>query len=1064
MSLRRFRASMLVVVLLMLFGPGSPSPTVAQEAQELTEDVSWTCTPHDDGKDGSCGHAAAARAYAELYGTLPPLRPASAAAAGDTDVTHCFLDIEVLTSTNPKSIAGSNTLNVTSLINGLTQFTLDLRSNMVVDAVTVNGSPASYTRPTDQIVISLGSTYNTGQSFQVKVTYHGSPSSRTFFSSFSFFNTHNGSTIASTLSQPFSAHYWWPCKDNWVSIDDKCTMDTWITVPSPMVAASNGLLQGTDALSGSRLRYRWKENYPIATYLVSFAATNYTKQTYYHNHPGGSMPIEFYIYPESVSASQPYLANIVQAVATYSNVYGQYPFINEKYGIAQFAWCCGMEHQTITSQGAYTSERRNVHELSHSWWGNHVTCKTWHDVWLNEGFATFSEAVWYENRPGGSYQAYIAQMLSRKPSLFADTVYCYSLNDINRIFSTNYTYNKAGWVVHMLRFVLGDAVFYAGLQDYREAYGGAAADTSEFQAVMESASGQDLDWFFNQWVYGGGGPYYKYGWQQAQISGQNWVRYYINQYQRETLPAYPYFKMPIEIAVTTASGTQSHTVWHDQEKQWYLLPADGTVTAVAFDPNTRVLWANNQSVTYVNGPPKLLAASPAPGAILPGTEVVSAVQLQFSEPVTFTSGNFSVVGGLTGAAPFTTAYDAASYTVTLNFAAPLVGGQVWTITVSDALKSQAGSVALDGEITGPLPSGNGVPGGNASFTLTLGQPLPPCPTPLADADGDGDVDLDDFGAFQRCLTGSGILGGTSEPVACGCFDHDGDGDLDTLDLTLFRGCMSGADVDADPDCADQWVLFADDFDAGTSQSQWEVFGSSADYTADFNFDYGARGIPPAPNSVGGTTVGLRFTVNNNDAVAEAAAVSAFPGNHVFSGRYRLSFDMWMNYAGTGPGTGTTEMMNVGISTFEGAVIWPSNTGTGYFASVTNDGDGMPGNAADYVFYRGPTALTPATGAYAAGTHSTAQNNTDAYYTSLFPSPTFQVAGAPGKRWVRVDVSQINGVVTWKMNGTVIAQLADTSYPTGNVMLGYMDLWTSIANPADEAYVIYDNVVVMGLAP
>jgi len=1064
MPLRWLRESGLSVALVVMSVSGLLTGGAVAEEPALEEDVYRPCTWLDDGKDGSCGHAEAAKAYAELYGTLPPLRPASAAATGDTDVTHCLLDIEVLTSTSPKSIAGSNTLDVTSLIDGLTQFTLDLRSNMAVDAVTVNGSSASYTRKENQIVISLGSTYNTGQSFQVKVTYHGSPSSRTFFSSFSFFNTHNGSTIASTLSQPFQAHYWWPCKENWEYIDDKFTMDMWVTVPNSMVVASNGLLQGTDALSGSRLRYRWNESYPIATYLVSFAATNYTKQTYYYNHPGGSMPIEFYIYPEAVSESQPYLADIVQAVATYSDVYGQYPFINEKYGIAQFAWCCGMEHQTMTSQGAYTNERRNVHELAHSWWGDYVTCKTWHDVWLNEGCATFSEAVWQEKRPGGSYQAYIDQMLSRKPSLFADTVYCYDISDINRIFNTNYTYNKAGWVVHMLRFVLGDAAFYAGLRDYRDAYGGAAADTSDFQAVMEAASGQDLTWFFDQWVYGRGGPYYKYGWRQDDINGQHYLRYYINQYQRETLPTYPYFKMPLEIAVTTESGTQSHTLWHEHEKQWYLVPVDGTVTSVVFDPEIHVLWANNKSITYVNGPPQLMAISPFPDAALPGSEVVSAVQLQFSEPVTYSGTDFSVVGSLTGAASFTPVYDSATYTVSLQFDTPLIGGQVWTVTVFDTLLSQAGGLGLDGELAGPLPSGNGVPGGNAVFSFTLGQPLPPCPRPLADADSDGDVDLDDFASFQNCLTGSGAIGDPSIPAICGCFDHDGDGDIDARDLNLFRGCLSGADVHADPACADQWVLFQDDFDGGTSESRWRVFGSSADYTADFVFDYGSRGIPSAPNSVGGSTVGLRFTVNNNDAVAETAAVSAFPIDHVFSGRYRLSFDMWMNYAGEGQGSGTTEMMNVGIGTAESAVIWPSNTGTGYFAAVTGDGDGMPGSTADYVFYKGPTALTAASGAYAAGTHTTAQDHADSYYQNLFPSPDFPVAGAPGKQWVHVELKQVNGVVTWKMNGSEIAQLADIMYPTGNIMLGYMDLWSSIADPADETYIIYDNVVVTGLAP
>lgn len=1063
-----------VVTALLWPGPWCPA-SLAQSALAGLEPTE--CEEDPDGKSGLCGHALAAIARMEAMPKLEAgVMAELAEAQAQTDITHCFLDLEVILEGTDR-IAASNTLDVRSMTDGLTQFTLDLRSNMVVDAVTVNGTSATYTRPGNQIVIDLPAPRNMGQTFQVRVVYHGTPASLSFFSSpHSFFSPHsaqNSTTIVSTLSQPYYAHYWWPCKENWADMDDKFTMEFHITVPDWMIVASNGSLQGVDTLTSNRKKFRWRESYPIATYLVSFAATNYEKRVWSHNYPGGSMPVEFYIYPESVSASEPFLANIVQAISTYSIHYGPYPFITEKYGIAQFPWCCGMEHQTITSQGQYTVERRNVHELSHMWWGDHVTCKDWHHIWLNEGFATFSEALWQEKRPGGSYSAYLDQMNYRKPpTTGTGTVYRYDISSSDAIFSTDYAYEKAGWVVHMLRHVLGDTTFFNALGNYRAAYAGAAATTEDFRAICESTAELPpgaLNWFFDQWVYNTGIPRYRYGWQQATIAGQNWVRLHVEQYQKASVSAYPNaMKMPIDITINTAGGSQTHVVWNDATgsgnsvTEWFLLPASAAVTSVQFDKDTWILWRNVSTATYVNGPPKLVSTVPAPGATVPLGQTVSAIELQFSEPITASASDFLVSGSVSGSRAFTFNYNASTYKVTLLFASPLAGGETWTVRVADTLRSSAASMALDGEVADPnspasLPSGDGMPGGAAVFHFGTPQDLPPCNNPIADLDGDDDVDMDDFGAIQACFTGKDDPANAYNLFQCHCADRDGDWDVDDVDMGVFLQCISGPEIPAGGTCDDTWVAFADDFDAGTSAARWVVFGSSSDHTEDFAFDYGALGIPPAPHSSGGTTTGLKFTVNKNDATGAIAAVSAFPIGGQFSGNYTLSFDMWINYVGTAPGVGTTEMMNVGINAPATQVIWPSNPGNGYFAAVTGDGDDS--NGWDYRLYRGGTMLTVSSGVYAAGTASNAQDSANAFYQALFPKPPATIAGTPGKQWVFVELSQQNGVVTWKLNGTVIATLSDTTYTSGNIMMGYMDLFASIPSPKTENYVIYDNIVV-----
>ncbi len=544
------------------------------------------CGLDDEGKDDLCGHASRAMDF-------PPAAMLRGSDA-DIDVVHCFLDIEL--GLNPNSVTGSNTLDIVSKSDGLTSITLDLFDVMVVGGVWLDGAPVLFTHANDQIEIDLGQSFDVDDAFAVRVEYGGAPFHLSAAAGYSGTHGSPAVDVIATHSQPFNAPAWWPCKN---SIDDKFTMDMWVTSPDWMTVASNGRFDGVDTLSGSRARYRWAETFPISVYLVSIAATNYSHWTEYYVHSSGLMPVEFYIYPEDVSTVQPLLVDVVSMIETFSDpdCFGEYPFLEEKYGIAQFEGCCGMEHQTITSQGSFP-ERRTVHELAHMWWGDAITCATWHDIWLNEGFARYAESLWHERKPGGSHAAYLSHMMAYRPSSFGGTVYRYDISTSGQIFSGTNVYNKGSWVMHMLRHVLGDDVFYDVLAEYRQTYEDSSATTADFQFIVESVSGRAMDWFFDQWVYQGGAPYYRFGWQADFAGNQNRVLLHVEQFQS----SFPDFEMPIDVVVEYAdTSTDTFVIKNDRELQWFIIDTPQTAVDVQLDPDTWILRGAMDEVAYMSG-------------------------------------------------------------------------------------------------------------------------------------------------------------------------------------------------------------------------------------------------------------------------------------------------------------------------------------------------------------------------------------------------------------------------------------------------------------------------------
>lgn len=516
------------------------------------------------------------------------------------DVEHYRLQLRLYPPT--RRITGVVTIEGQS-VDAINAINIDVQSNLAVDAVQFNGADRVVERMDDKIVLQFPEPLPAGFNFTIVVAYHGIAVTSGVLGGGMLTSTHgNNVPVIATLSEPYAAPTWWPCVDNPA---DKATAEIEATVPDGYVVASNGLLQGTQSNADRTVTYFWRENYPIANYLVAVTATNFVQfeDTYTARDGVTAMPLVYYVYPEHLTQAQQTFSVTRRALEIFAPLFGEYPFLAEKYGMVEFPWCGGMEHQTLTSLGscivgnAQSTGRTLVHELAHQWWGDWVTMKTWHDIWLNEGFATYCEVLFFERflpiAPGElmdrSYDDH--QVFGR----LGGTVYAENL--ANPWDDSGAIYTKGGWVLHMLRRVLGDERFFAALQDYGRRFAFANASTADFQRVCEDHYGAPLDWFFQQWVYAPGRPIYQASStiSPADASGSYTVTLTLEQQQPQSIPGRPpglesVYIMPIDVTIHYADGSQeTRVVWNNARQQTFSLAVSKQPVSVGLDEGRWIL-------------------------------------------------------------------------------------------------------------------------------------------------------------------------------------------------------------------------------------------------------------------------------------------------------------------------------------------------------------------------------------------------------------------------------------------------------------------------------------------
>jgi hypothetical protein len=685
-----------------------------------------------------CGKAHAAARLAEV--PRVPMEDAYREAMDQTDVLHYELDIEVsnLNSvTHDCTITGSNRMTIQSKSYAVTEFTFRLRSQYTITSALINDTPPSVTVttvPPRTRVVTLDRTYGMDEVFTLTIEYTGTSVPDGPWNPIYVSTQPGAGAMVATMSCPYFSYTWWPVKDGdaYTASDhsDKATMDFSITVPENLTVPSNGFLQSVyhDTEQQTK-RYEWASDYPITPYLVCFAGAEYNTWTIDYTYPGGTMPVEFYIYPAwDTDLHRRAWEEAVDMLEVYRSLYGEYPFVEEKYGIYNGPFGGGMEHQTMTAQGGSSfafDEYLTAHELSHQWWGDLVTCKTWNHVWLNEGFATYTEALWAEFKPGSSGLPALKSYMTTLRYTGAGSVYVTEaeVGNIYAIFDGNTSYNKGAWVVHMLRHVLGDEKFFDALAAYRAAFAFSAATTEDFQEICESFyPGRDLEWFFDEWIYGQYTPAYSWGWDSVQVNGQDYLLLHVDQTQAAYIQR---FTMPLDVVV----DGQTYVIFNDADPEHFVIPVPSAPSSVALDPDNWVLWSTRTQASYVAGPPKIVETDPPPGARLGSGDAPDTVTVTFHTNVDTAASHFSLVKG--GASPqsFTIGATGDVNPVVLELAAPLTPG-VYTLTVSEDLVATDSGMALDGELSDPrspesLPSGDGEPGGDAIIKFTVsGDPIP----------------------------------------------------------------------------------------------------------------------------------------------------------------------------------------------------------------------------------------------------------------------------------------------------------------------------------------------------
>lgn len=511
----------------------------------------------------------------------------SSFAGANIDIKYHRMDLTLDPAVN--FISGSVFTIFQTTEANVNEISFELDNTMTVDSVIFQNQSINFADSGSYLVnIYLPITLQDQSLDSVQIFYHGAPGMGSGFGAF-IQTTHANAPIIWTLSEPYGAREWWPNKND---LSDKIdSLDVFVHTTAGQRVASNGVLV-SEKIEGSGKLFHWKHRYPIATYLVAVAVTNYAAYSDFASISSGTVEVLNYIFPEDSATVVAQTPNVIESIQLYSNLFIDYPYADEKYGHAQFGWGGGMEHQTMSFMGGFTHSLM-AHELAHQWFGDMVTCGSWHDIWLNEGFATYLTGLTYENMPGTPWWGiWKEQTSSHVMQETYGSVYCDDTTSVNRIFSSRLSYSKGAYVLHMLRWVCGDSAFFAGIHNYlldpNLTFG--YAHTSDLKSHLETASGLNLTEFFSDWYYGQGYPTYNVTTYQSSADS---ISILLNQTTSNS--SVSFFEMPVPIRLKGNNIDTIVVLNNTFSGQEFKINVNSFIDTVEFDPDIHLIALSNIS-------------------------------------------------------------------------------------------------------------------------------------------------------------------------------------------------------------------------------------------------------------------------------------------------------------------------------------------------------------------------------------------------------------------------------------------------------------------------------------
>lgn len=544
------------------------------------------------------------------------------------------LKLELRIDDEKESVAGTATITLSPINDGFKYFNLDIAEMQVASvkllAVEQRGT-GNLTRPSaqpaarldfdthpDRLAIELDRLYGRNDQITVAIAYSCSPRKGLFF-------VKPDEAYPSKPRQVWSqgenedSHWWFPCHD---VTNQKMTTEMLVTVKAKYFALSNGELLGVrDNQQDGTRTFHWVQPQPHPAYLVTVVVGEYEhiKDSY------KDLPVDYYVYKDRIAAGQKLFANTPKMIELFEQRFGyNYPYKKYAQILVDDFLFGAMEN---TSASTFTDrclldataeldinyDDIVAHELAHQWWGDLVTCKDWTQIWLNESFATYSEYLWREHSRGHDearfvifqdFMTYLREDWTSHRRPIDCRRYRFSEELMDR-----HAYEKGACVLDMLRWTLGDEGFFRSLAAYLKKFEFGVAETNDFKVAIEEATGQNLHWFFDQWLHGTGYPELEVGYEW--LREQKMLCVSVSQLQENEEEQTPVFRLPVEIEITTVEAgevieterRQLYRVEVTKAEQDFYFPCETKPRMVLFDKGHRIFKLMNfpksaQELTY----------------------------------------------------------------------------------------------------------------------------------------------------------------------------------------------------------------------------------------------------------------------------------------------------------------------------------------------------------------------------------------------------------------------------------------------------------------------------------